>query len=286
MILVDQDIKKLLKNNKIIISSIEPDMPFSLEKQLEAGSIELRLSNRIRKYKSSVEVIDLSLTGDTVLESIEPGNEFTIMPGEIILATTLELVILPANIAALVTGRSSIARLGLMVQCSQDYLQPGHSQLVPLQLVNVTNKPIKLMPYIPICKIALLLTNSAAEVPYPLRSDARYLSEISNPQPSQIGVELGSDDPNELNDGFVEQDAQVMSRISQLRKQVVSSPIQNPNPGKNRQLLSYAILVIIGASVGLMMQEIVVQPFPSSKLIVSGTFFIFSVVILGLLPVE
>ena len=59
MILVDKDIAKLLDQKRLIIQSIEPDFPFDPSKHIEAGSIELRLGNHIRRYRREVECIDL-----------------------------------------------------------------------------------------------------------------------------------------------------------------------------------------------------------------------------------
>ncbi len=71
-------------------------------------------------------------------EGIEILNdgEIIIQPHEIILATTLEWVLLPSDIAGIIMGRSSISRLGLLIHVSQEYMQPGQEYFIPTEQAN------------------------------------------------------------------------------------------------------------------------------------------------------
>lgn len=123
--IVDRDLRRLIQERVIIIHSVDHSMPFDPTAQIGAGSIDLRLYNVLRRYKQEVDVIDLSAEPITELFSVAAHEDIEITPGELLLATTLELVILPANIGGLITGRSSVARRGLMVQISQDFAIQG-----------------------------------------------------------------------------------------------------------------------------------------------------------------
>ena len=197
MIIVDQDINRLIEDGHLKILTADADYPFDPQLQIGPGSIDLRLGFIVRRYKRGIQ-IDLSTTDDTELVYLRPNEDFIIEPRELWLAHTLETVMIPPFIAALITGRSSFARLGLLVQCSQDYIQPGYAEPIPLQLVNVTDKTIKIQPGLRICQIALMSTTSSAAIPYFRRVDAKYVGEHYAPEPSKIGVELGLDKPEDL----------------------------------------------------------------------------------------
>jgi len=274
MVIVDKDLLKLIERKNIIIKSIEPEFPFNPELQVGPGSIDLRLSTKFRKYKSNVSFVDLSISGDTESFDLDANQDLIIKPGELLLATTLEIVILPANIAGIITGRSSISRLGLLVQCTQDYIQPGHSHLIPLQLVNVTNRPIHIKPYLLICQIILLHATSRAIAPYDQRLNAKYKNELIGPEPSRIGIELGLDNPEDL-----ESPAEITNKFSDLKNEVKNwknkvksaEATRDSIASRIRKVIN-AVYIILGASIGLIIFELDVVPFPSTKFLVASSF--------------
>jgi dCTP deaminase len=280
MIIVDRDIHKLIEERTVIIESIDPEQPFNPSEQIGAGSIDLRLSNSIRKYKQSVNTIDLSLTGDTEPAEIAPNGEFIIQPNELILATTLEIVLLPPNIAGIITGRSSIARLGLLVNVTQVYMQPGHSQLVPLQLVNITNRPIKIKASLPICQIVLMFTSSRAKVPYGDNKNAKYRNELLEPMPSKIGVELGLDDPDQISSsGNPAKYKELQEAVSLLRQEThEKSWLEGYKKRLNGVL--FAVYLVLGACISIDLPEALAKPFPSTAFIVYTIIIIFCLVII------
>lgn len=282
MIIIDKDIRKLIRERQIVIQSIEPTMPFDPSSQIGPGSIDLRLNNTIRKYKAEVKEIDLSLAVDTELIEVPPDAEILIHPNEIVLATTLEIVILPANMGGLITGRSSVARLGLLVQVSQDFIQPGHSQLVPLQLVNVTDRLIKIKPFLPICQLALFYASSQAEVPYGSKHDAKYRNEFVEPEPSKIGLELGTDKPAHLTTASPSGKYQELKReVERLKKMIRESKSPESQEARLRNVL-IVVYIVMGATIGILIQELDVTPFPSLKFIISAAFAVFCLAIVAL----
>lgn len=78
------------------------------------------------------------------------GERFVLYPHQLVLATTLEYLSLPADIYADVTVRSSYARLGLGVATT---LQPGWRGAIPLELFNHGNTPVELVVGSCICQI-------------------------------------------------------------------------------------------------------------------------------------
>ena len=89
--------------------------PFE-EEQLQAGTYDLRL---------------------------EKAEHHTIKPLESMLATTVEKVKIPPDLMGEVKGKSSIARLGLQVECA-GICDPGFEGTITLELFNQSSREIDL----------------------------------------------------------------------------------------------------------------------------------------------
>lgn len=78
-----------------------------------------------------------------------------IMPGDFMLATTMEHVSVPLNCAAFVQGRSSIGRIGLMVQ-NAGFVDPGFNGHITLELKNDSPCAIALKPGYPVAQLIFM----------------------------------------------------------------------------------------------------------------------------------
>ena len=65
------------------------------------------------------------------------------MPGQFVLATTLEYFKLPDNLTAFVEGRSSIGRLGVFIQ-NAAWVDPGFEGEITLELFNANRCAVEL----------------------------------------------------------------------------------------------------------------------------------------------
>ncbi len=99
-----------------------------------------------------------------------------IHPGEFILADVYEYVKLPNNIAAQIHGRSSIARLGLLVHTSAGWVDPGYAGHLTLELINVNKIPIKIYPLTKVAQLVFFETEEV-ETPYHMRKSSKYVEE-------------------------------------------------------------------------------------------------------------
>lgn len=81
------------------------------------------------------------------------------------------------DFAGIITGRSSFARLGLMVQCCQDFINPGLKNSVALQLINVSPYPIELNINIPICQLVIVKMVGTPSKGYNDKNDSKYKGE-------------------------------------------------------------------------------------------------------------
>ena len=70
-------------------------------------------------------------------------DKYILMPGQFVLATTMEYFKLPINITAFVEGRSSLGRMGLFIQ-NAGWVDPGFEGEITLELYNANRCAIEL----------------------------------------------------------------------------------------------------------------------------------------------
>jgi len=156
MILSNVDIKKALQSGEIMIE------PLPEEDQIYSSALDLRLGNEFKEYNPkllkqkgiNVEVIysdyDFKEFAQAYLVDVpqEHDGSIIINPKVFILAKTYEKITLPleSKIAARVEGRSSVARLGLVVHLSAPTIHAGFSGTITLEIINHGFAKIKLYP--------------------------------------------------------------------------------------------------------------------------------------------
>jgi dCTP deaminase len=179
MRLSDQDIEKSLADGNIII---EPKPDVSM---ISGVSVDIRLGNEFRVFKEhTAPYIDLSgpkpemqkamnsVMSDEI--TIADGEAFFLHPGELALAVTYESVTLPDDIVGWLDGRSSLARLGLMVHVTAHRIDPGWSGQIVLEFYNSGKLPLALRPKMKIAALNFETMSSSALRPYNKRDDAKY----------------------------------------------------------------------------------------------------------------
>jgi len=190
MRLCDRDILKAFKDGYI---SVDPQPP---EDAVSGVSVDLRLGGRFRTFSThATPYIDLSGTREDVDAAIEKvmsdeltiadGDEFFLHPGELALGITYESVTLPDDIVGWLDGRSSLARLGLMVHVTAHRIDPGWSGNIVLEFFNSGRLPLALRPGMSIGAISFDQMSGAADKPYRKRADAKYRDQ-SGPVASRI----------------------------------------------------------------------------------------------------
>lgn len=95
---------------------------------------------------------------------------------EFVLASVYEYVKLPDNIAAQISGRSSLARLGIFVHTSAGWIDPGYSGHLTLEIYNANKIPIKIYPMTRIAQITFFEIEPV-EMPYDRRASSKYVEE-------------------------------------------------------------------------------------------------------------
>lgn len=97
----------------------------------------------------SNEKTELNMTKEVFVQFDE---EFVLHPGQFVLAATLEWVKIPVTLVGHITGKSSLGRRGLIIETAAG-IQPGFTGCITLELANVGEVPISLVPAMQICQI-------------------------------------------------------------------------------------------------------------------------------------
>lgn len=190
MRLCDRDIIAALDRGTI---AIEPRPPIE---RISGVSVDIRLGNRFRVFSShTTPYIDLSgsreevnatvekVMGDEII--VQEGQAFFLHPGELALGVTYESVTLPDDVVGWLDGRSSLARLGLMVHVTAHRIDPGWSGNIVLEFFNSGKLPLAMRPGMAIGALSFEPMSGPADRPYRKRADAKYRDQ-SGPVASRI----------------------------------------------------------------------------------------------------
>jgi dCTP deaminase len=82
------------------------------------------------------------------------GGKYILHPRCFVLASTLEWIRLPRNLAGYVIGRSSWGRRGLIIATATG-VHPGFTGCLTLELTNVGEVPITIIPGLALCQLFL-----------------------------------------------------------------------------------------------------------------------------------
>lgn len=148
MILSDVDIKKAIKNKQIIMK------PFDV-KRLQPASYDILLGNLflVNDAHSSAFIDPVKKVFPKTREvKLKNDEVFVLHPGVSILGYSKDFFG-SNNFLIEVNGKSSLARIGLLVHNSAALINPGHFLNVALELCNLNNVPIVLHPGMPIAQL-------------------------------------------------------------------------------------------------------------------------------------
>lgn len=151
-----------LEDNQKLIVRPTPDL-----KQLResgAASLDLRLGTWFVTLPQTrfthLDLLDELSPSDTDASRLAKCHyvpfhqRFILHPKEFVLAATLEWLRMPNELAGYVVGRSSWGRRGLIIATAAG-VHPGFTGCLTLELSNVGEVPLALVPGITICQIFL-----------------------------------------------------------------------------------------------------------------------------------
>ena len=79
-------------------------------------------------------------------QRLDLGETYVLHPGAFLLASTLEFIRLPRDIAGRLEGRSSLGRLGLQVHATAGFVDPGFEGVLTFELINSGKLPVRVFP--------------------------------------------------------------------------------------------------------------------------------------------
>lgn len=161
MFLSDVDIHAEVKKGNIILEPFDP-------KRLQPATYDIRLGNTfIINDAHSTKAIDpvKGIFPQTQNIEVEDGAEFVLHPGVSILGYSKEKFG-SKNYLIEVNGKSSLARIGLIVHNSASIVNPGHFLNIALELCNLNNVPIVLRPGMEIAQLSFSTLSSHTKRSY------------------------------------------------------------------------------------------------------------------------
>ncbi|MCA9359708.1 dCTP deaminase [Candidatus Nomurabacteria bacterium] len=167
MFLSDIDILKEVQAGKITLE------PFT-EDRLQPATYDICLGNTfIINDAHSTKAIDpgKGIFPNTQTIEVEDGEEFVLHPGVSILGYSKERFGSEEYLIE-VNGKSSLARIGLIVHNSASIVNPGHYLNIALELCNLNNVPIVLRPGMEIAQLSFSTLSSHTKRDY--KDTGRY----------------------------------------------------------------------------------------------------------------
>lgn len=181
MILSDRTIREELASGRIVIDPLGP-------KALQPSSVDLRLDRHFRVFRNhTMGHMDVkqNLEDLTELVSMLGENPFMLHPGEFVLGSTLERIVVPSDLVARLEGKSSLGRLGLLIHSTAGFVDAGWDGQLTLELSNVARLPITLYPGMKIGQISFIRMTTPADNPYGSGAvGSKYQGQIG-PKPSR-----------------------------------------------------------------------------------------------------
>lgn len=156
MILSDKTILHMLEEKTLEIAPLEPT-------QIQPASVDIRLGNTfsvVEDLPSGVITLEDKIDYKTIRT-----DTYVLLPGQFVLATTMEYIALPDNLTAFVEGRSSLGRMGLFIQ-NAGWVDPGFRGEITLELFNANRCAIALRAGRRVGQLVFAEMDQSARHPY------------------------------------------------------------------------------------------------------------------------
>ncbi|HRE02011.1 MAG TPA: dCTP deaminase [Ilumatobacteraceae bacterium] len=187
MILSDRSLRAEIAAGRIVIEPLD-------DACIQPSSIDVKVDNLFRVFRNhTTGIIDVkqNLEDLTELVSIPDGGVFMLHPGEFVLGSTLERVVVPDNLVGRIEGKSSLGRLGLLIHSTAGFIDAGFDGHITLELSNVASLPITLYPGMKIGQISFVQMTTAADNPYGQGARGSKYQGQRGPTPSRYHENFG-----------------------------------------------------------------------------------------------
>ncbi len=147
---------KLLREGTLTITPLETA-------QIQPASVDVRLGDTFGIVEDSPSGV-ITMEREIRYKTIQ-ADTYVLLPGQFVLATTMESFGLPDNLTAFVEGRSSLGRMGLFIQ-NAGWVDPGFQGEITLELFNANRCAIELKAGRRVGQLVFAELDGAAMHPY------------------------------------------------------------------------------------------------------------------------
>lgn len=161
MFLSDVDIKKAVKEGSITIKGFD-------SKRLSPASYDVVLDNDFvvtDVYNTLFIDPEKKIYPKTKEHHVKEGEAFSLYPGETVLGRVRDFVGSDKYLIQ-ISGKSSLARVGLVVHNTAGLINPGHYLNITLELSNINRMPIILRPGMQIAQLVFSQLSTPVERDY------------------------------------------------------------------------------------------------------------------------
>jgi dCTP deaminase len=183
MVLSDKSLKEEIARGRLVIRPLSPLC-------LQPASLDVHLGRKLLIFPKAdlPDLIDVKGPTEEFAHPVDiPGEDpFIFQSHSFVLASTLEHIELPDDIVGRLEGRSSLGRLGLLINTTAGYIAPGWKGNLTLELVNVAPVPITLYYGMKIGQISFLRLTTPVDRLYGDEVLGSKYQGQSDPIPSRL----------------------------------------------------------------------------------------------------
>lgn len=187
MPLVDWEIRRdIEESHRIGVEPYDPSM-------IQPASLDVRLDKHFKVLTHRGPIHPAAAPVDFEDYTVPREGAFILQPGDFVLGSTYEKITLPSDRSAQFEGKSSLGRLGLLTHITAGFIDPGFSGHITLELSNVTQNAIYLLPGMKIGQLCFEWVRMA-ERPYGSAGVGSHYQGQSGPQTSRSYVNFHQTD--------------------------------------------------------------------------------------------
>lgn len=155
--------------------------------EIQPSSIDVRLASEFRIFGDRYPRINPreEQRGLMLPYEVPDGGHFVLQPGQFALGSTVETIAVGSTLAARIEGKSSLARLGLLLHVTAGFIDPGFTGRITLELVNLAPKPLILWPGMRIGQLCVFQLSSRPDRLYGTTACRSRYQGQDGPTPSR-----------------------------------------------------------------------------------------------------
>ena len=181
MALGNSDIAELIRSGTLVVSPLT-------QQHIQCAGIQLSLGAKLARMKPGQRIDPASgIAPEWTVFDIDPETGYDFKPGEFLLGHTGEALAIPNTMLAMVDGRSTAARLGVVPHMAAMAIWPGHGygkvgpspRAITLELKNQGDATIVLRPGWFVANLTLHMLKTAVTISYDAAKHSRYGSDTA-----------------------------------------------------------------------------------------------------------